>query len=185
MSLPVSRDATRLQASPSSEPGGQTGKPRRRGTIIGLVVLALVAVLIVATFAYTQNRSPPTENIQVESVTPIGAVVQFSGVNMTIRIVIENPNGVQGALERVDYTLFAAGSLVGDAQVPTSYSLPPQSNYTVSFPVNMGWGPASGTVDSYYVGGGSMNWELNGTVTYSFSGHSSSTPFEYSGVFGF
>lgn len=184
MSLTFSRRAAGAQSSQPSGRGGETGKSRKKGTIIGIAVVALVAVLVVAGFAYTE-KSPPAENIQVESVTPVGTVVQYGGVNMTIRIVVQNPNAVAGALHGVDYSLFAAGSLVGDAQAPTAGTLPPQSNYTVSFPVNMGWGAASGTAESYYVGGGSMNWNVNGTITFSFNGHSSSVPFEYSGVFGF
>jgi len=150
-------------------------------------VLAIVVVLVVASLAAfaLENRGPPLENVQVESIQPVNEVVQYSGVNMTITMVIHNPNGVKGTVEHVSYTLSAGGATVGNGQAPSSYSLPPSSNYTVSFPVNSGWGPASSTAESYYVAGGSMNWQINGTIASSFSGHTFSLPFQYSGVFGF
>jgi len=176
----------RVEATPSS--GGVASTEPRQGRLrIGLV-LAIIVVLVVAAlaaFALTENRGPPLENVQVESIQPVGVVVQFSGVNMTMTMVIHNPNAVKGTVEHVSYTLSAGGAVVGNGQAPSSYSLPPSSNSTVSFPVNSGWGAASSTAESYFVAGGSMNWEINGTIASSFSGHTFSLPFQYSGVFGF
>jgi LEA14-like dessication related protein len=150
-----------------------------------MAVLGLTAVLVVALFAYQANRGPTFESIQVEALAPDGIVVQFGGVNMTIAMVVHNPNEVSGRLTQVNYSMYADGDYVGSGLASTTYTLPARSNYSLGFPIGMGWGPASNIAQAAYLGGGSLDWKLNGTVSADVGGRHFSTPFEYSSVFGF
>jgi LEA14-like dessication related protein len=131
--------------------------------IIGIAILILILAVVIASFAFQIAQRAAIANVQVESVALSNIGVHFSGVSMNVDMVVYNPNSITAILDEVSYSVYANGTYVESGQTSTTYDIPPQSEYTLTFPLSMGGGSAFSTIGNYILNGGHVSWEIKGT----------------------
>jgi LEA14-like dessication related protein len=139
----------------------------------------VILVVVIASFALPIAQRAAIARIQVESVTPSDISVSSSGVSMNVDMIVNNPNSVTATLDEVSYSVYANGDYLGTGQTTTTYNVPPQSNYTLTFPLSMGWGSALNTVSNSIQNGGQVTWEIKGTDNVVINGFTFSVPFDF------
>jgi LEA14-like dessication related protein len=175
------RLAASLRAQPQPVPAvpKSTAKVSHKGRNIGIAVIVLILVLVGGSFALQTAQRVAIQNVTVVSVTPSNIGVHLSGVTMDVDMVVHNPNSITATLDQVSYSVYANNDFLGSGQTTTTYNIPPQSDYKLTFPLTMGWGSAFSAVGSYILNGGHVTWELKGTDSVNINGLSYSVPFDF------
>ncbi len=151
-----------------------------RGRNIAIGVVGLVILLIVGvSFGLQVFQRAAIQNIKVESASPSNISPHLSGVSLDVQMKVRNPNSITATLDTISYSIYANGNYLGSGQTTATYNLPPNSDYTLTFPVSMAWGSVFRTVGSYILNGGHATWEIKGVDNVNINGIAFSVPFDY------
>lgn len=149
---------------------------------IGIVVVVLLIAIVAASFGLGLAQRASIANIQVKSTTPSNIRPQASGIGMDVAVLVHNPDSITATLDQISYSVYANGNFIGSGQTTTTYDIPAKSDYTVAFPISLGWGSTSSTVRSSILAGGDITWVVKGTDNVVINGVSFTVPFDFNGT---
>lgn len=156
---------------------------RQNPAFAALLLIILIAVPVyIYGFRSTHPPSTQTEfmigDLQVRSTSVSITSTGLSGVSLSLKAVVYNPNVIGATLDAVNYSVYANGHYVGTGHTAREYDIAPQSSQTLVFPISAGWGSAFQTMGSYIMNLGSVTWKVNGSANFDVGGFPLFVPFE-------
>jgi LEA14-like dessication related protein len=149
-------------------------------------LLLVLVLVILPTYVYAERSiQPPSKqnavigNLQLQSTTVEITGLNLGGPSLNLKAVIYNPYVFGASLEAANYSVYANGHYVGDGQLAHGYDVTSRSSQVLAFPVNLGWMSAFQTTGSYILGGGNLNWRVNGTAHIELGGLTFFVQFEF------
>jgi len=167
-----------LQPSPATAAAPPESGPHR-GRKIAILVIVLIVVIVVASLAFQTAQTSPPANLQLRSVAPNSIDASSAGLKMNLKMGVYNPNSVTASLNLVSYTVFVNGFDLGNGLSTATNNVPPKSNYTLTFPISVGWGSYNQTLGNLILHGAHYSLEIKGTGNIVVNGHIFPLPYDY------